>query len=123
MKPRANTPALSPSSVACGAVRFLMKVRWLLLNTAANRSLPYVTVRSNTLVCRSRAMQHSVFLPLRLSKAPALMLTGEQIDIEGNFPIRQQIPSHAVEHVAVDAGDSNSLPAQTAGLPHESVPA
>ncbi len=124
-KPRTNIRARSTSLAACGAVQFLVKVRWLLREheqqVEACGALRCARTHSSAEAGRCSAQ---FFLPLwRLSKAPTLMLTGKQINRKGNLAVCQQVPPHAVQHVAVDAGDSDSLPAQTSGLPRESVPA
>src|SRR5882757_521781 len=68
-------------------------------------------------------MPLSAFLASRRrSKASTLMMPGKQIEREGYFSIRQKIPPHAMQHVAIDAGDANSLPAQPRRLPREAVP-
>src|ERR1700730_743999 len=67
-------------------------------------------------------MLRSVFLASRrLSKAPTLMLPSEQVDGERYLSIRQKIPPHAMEHIAIDADDANSLPAQPRRLPRQAV--
>src|ERR1700692_676439 len=56
------------------------------------------------------------------SKAAALMLPSDQIDRERYLPIRQKIPPQAMQHIAIDADDANSLPAQPGRLPGEALP-
>jgi hypothetical protein len=40
------------------------------------------------------------------------MLPSEQIDGERYLLVRQKIPPHAMQYIAIDAGDANSLPTQ-----------
>ena len=67
-------------------------------------------------------MLRSAFFLLRRIEAAALMLAGDEIEREGNLTICDHVPSSAVQHVAVDAGDAYALPAQPRRLPRDAVP-
>src|ERR1700733_484052 len=62
------------------------------------------------------------FLLLRRSKASALMPPGKQVEREGYFTVRHQIPSGSVQNIAVDVRDAHSLPAQSRRLPRKAAP-
>src|SRR5271170_4241060 len=67
-------------------------------------------------------MLRSGFFPLRRSKSTALVLPSEQVEREGHLMVRHQVPPHAMQYIAIDAGDAKSLPTQPRRLPRKAVP-
>ena len=53
----------------------------------------------------------------RLREASALMLASAEVDGEGEFFVGVEIPAGAVEGIAFDRGDADSLPTEALGLP------
>jgi hypothetical protein len=61
------------------------------------------------------------FLCERRTKAAAVVLPGKQVEGEGYLPICYQIPSDAMQYIAIDADDANSLPTEPRRFPGKAI--